>query len=276
LKAKKVLIVDDNPTNAQILLHQTKSWGMLPDKYLSAEGALGSLKGKKNYDLVILDMQMPGMDGINMAKEIKKIPGRSELPLVMLTSIGKLSQVKSNDGGDIIAAYMAKPIKQSDLYNTLVEVFDKKRQNDNRRIKDQDKDGLFNRDLGRLQPLRILLAEDNVVNQKVAINILERIGYRVDVVANGIEAMEAIERQKYDVVLMDVQMPEMDGVTATNQIRQQVPSNRQPRIIAMTAHALEGDRELYIESGMDDYVSKPIKVNELIEALKRVNPISEE
>ena len=123
-------------------------------------------------------------------------------------------------------------------------------------------------ELGRKHPLRILLAEDNAVNQKLALRILLQMGYRADVASNGIEAVESIERQKYDVILMDVQMPEMDGLDATRRIRN-LTNVTQPRIIAMTANALEGDRELCIAAGMEDYISKPIRVNELVEALMK-------
>jgi CheY-like chemotaxis protein/HPt (histidine-containing phosphotransfer) domain-containing protein len=128
--------------------------------------------------------------------------------------------------------------------------------------------------MGQRHPLRILLAEDNVVNQKVALRILERLSYRADVAANGLEVLEALERQSYDVVLMDVQMPEMDGEEATGCLREQWPEERWPRIIAMTAHAMAGDRERYLAVGMDDYVSKPVRVKELMEALRKCQPLT--
>jgi CheY-like chemotaxis protein len=123
-------------------------------------------------------------------------------------------------------------------------------------------------------PLHILLAEDNAVNQKVAVSILRRLGYQADAVANGLEVVAALQRQVYDVILMDVQMPEMDGVAATRHIRREFPAERQPWIIAMTANALEGDREAYLATGMDDYVSKPVRVEDLTQALQRCHPLT--
>jgi CheY-like chemotaxis protein len=128
--------------------------------------------------------------------------------------------------------------------------------------------------MGKKHPLRILLAEDNLVNQKVALRILERMGYRADVAATGLEVLESLQRQSYDVVLMDVQMPDMDGVEATEQIRDIWPPAEQPRVIAMTANALTGDREKYLDSGMDDYISKPVRIQELVDSLAAAQPLS--
>jgi CheY-like chemotaxis protein len=178
----------------------------------------------------------------------------------MLASVGR-----REEGSQTVefAAYLTKPVKTSQLYDVLVGVFA------GRPIlfREPAARPQFDPQMGRRHPLRILLAEDNVVNQKVALRILERLGYRADVAANGLEVLEALERQSYDLVLMDVQMPEMDGVEATCRICEQWPDERRPRIIAMTAHAMEGDRERYLEVGMDDYISKPVRVEELMKAL---------
>jgi len=164
------------------------------------------------------------------------------------------------------SAYLTKPIKPSALYDALAGIFARnliiqKAESSTRAAIDEE--------MAKEHPLRILLAEDNQVNQKLALRILERMGYRTDVASNGIEAVESIQRQIYDVILMDVQMPEMDGLDATRNIRK-LKDVTQPHIIAMTANAMEGDREMCIKAGMDDYVSKPIRVNELVEALLMV------
>jgi CheY-like chemotaxis protein len=200
-------------------------------------------------------MQMPHMDGLELAERIRALPQYQSTPIVMLTSTGRLES-KSN----ALAAFLTKPVKAAQLFDTLARLL-----------------GLapaqvvaakvsIDRELGIRYPLRILLAEDNVVNQKVALKMLERMGYRADVAANGCEAVQALERQLYDVVLMDVQMPEMDGVEATTKIRDRLGENR-PWIIALTANALEGDRERYLGVGMDDYISKPLRIEALASAL---------
>jgi len=177
-----------------------------------------------------------------------------------LTSLGQVVKAPPEVS---FAAYLTKPVKPSQLYDVLVGMF----AGQPMRVEEPAARPRFDPQMGRDHPLRILLAEDNVVNQKVALRILERLGYRADVAANGLEVLEALERQSYDVVLMDVQMPEMDGEEATRRLRGQWPEERQPRIIAMTAHAMAGDRERYLAAGMDDYVSKPVRVEELVEAL---------
>jgi CheY-like chemotaxis protein/HPt (histidine-containing phosphotransfer) domain-containing protein len=187
------------------------------------------------------------------------------LPLVMLTSLGQ----RENGSNNIdFAAYLTKPIKPSKLYNILTGIFVEQPAP----VKKSVPQPQFDRQMGQDHPLRILLAEDNIINQKVTLGILERVGYRADIAANGLEVLESLKRQPYDVVLMDVQMPEMDGVEATRIIRQKWPKDQQPHIVALTANALQGDREEFLNAGMDDYVSKPIEVDELIRALTQCQP----
>lgn len=259
LVGRKLLIVDDNYTNRLILTRQTQSWGMVPQAVESAADALALLKRSPRFDAAILDMQMPDMDGLTLAKILQSNPAHVNLPLIMLTSLGRRPEDEQQAR---FAAYLTKPIKSSALYEALVGVFGempaKKRQTQ----------PLFDGRMAERHPLHILLAEDNVINQKVATGILERLGYRPDVAANGLEVLEALRRQDYDVILMDVQMPEMDGEEAATRIRDDWPPERCPRIIAMTANALEGDREYYTASHrMDDYISKPVRVDELVRAL---------
>ena len=259
LTGRKLLIVDDNPTNCLILSRQTQTWGMLPHAVQSGVEALKALQQNPDYDVVILDMQMPAMDGVTLAKIIQSNPTLAKLPLVMLTSLGKRPEDSEQAR---FAAYLTKPIKSTLLYDALVAILDVAPA-----IRKQDTRPMFDPQMGERHPLHILLAEDNVINQKVATSILERMGYRPDLAANGLEVLESLRRQEYDVILMDVQMPEMDGEEATQRIRSDPSLAGQPRIIAMTANALDGDRERYLASGMDDYISKPVRVEELIQAL---------
>jgi signal transduction histidine kinase/CheY-like chemotaxis protein/predicted hydrocarbon binding protein len=258
LTGQRVLIVDDNETNRRILILQTQSWGMSPTAFANPLEALAALKRGEPYDLAILDMHMPEMDGITLSKEIRQTG--NPLPLIMLTSLGW------RDPGETLhfSAFLTKPVKQSGLYNAIVGALSLP----NAELKRQPAtETPFDAQLAGRYPLRILLAEDNVVNQKLAIRILERMGYRVDIAANGLEVLAALDRQGYDLILMDVQMPEMDGLEATRLIRQKLPATRQPHIVAMTANAMQGDRETCLAAGMDDYVSKPVQIKELQAAL---------
>ncbi|MGK7878428.1 MAG: response regulator [Xenococcaceae cyanobacterium] len=281
LRSKRLLIVDDNATNRQVLTLQGQSFGMITQAAASGFEAIAWLREGQQFDIAIIDMQMPRMDGLMLAEEIRKQPNGQNLPLVMLTSIGQIETIGKTSNINW-AAYLSKPIKQSQLYNILVDILRKPV----RAVKTESSSSLSQLDsqLAQRLPLKILVAEDNVVNQKVAVKILKRLGYRADVVANGLEVLEALRRQVYDVVLMDIQMPEMDGLSATRHICQEWSSDcglgdsgenrksRQPRIIAMTANAMEGDRQACLDAGMDDYISKPIRMEELVRALSECQP----
>jgi CheY-like chemotaxis protein len=263
LAGKRVLVVDDLSVNRKILAHQLESQGMSVTSVASAREALAYLRKGANYHVMVLDMQMPEMSGVELAAQIRQIEIFKMTPLVMLTSIGQ-REIRS----DLFAAVLTKPVKLAQLLDALSKVLGGAVRSDS------VAKAVIDKDLAKRYPLRILLAEDNVVNQKVGIKILDKMGYLADVASNGREAVEAVGRQKYDVILMDVQMPEMDGVEASTKIREQLGENR-PWIIALTANALQGDRERYLGVGMDDYVSKPIKVDELGNALSRVKFIRE-
>jgi len=267
LAGKRVLIVDDNPTNRRLLSLQTESWGMIPTTVASGSEALACVCRGDPFDLAILDMHMPGMDGHTLAAEIRRYRDAQSLPLVMLTSLGPHAD---EDQAVEFAACLTKPIKPSQLYNILLNLFTRERPS----AKEPARRAQIDSTMAQRHPLRILLAEDNVINQKVTLRILERMGYRADVAANGIEVLQALQRQPYDVVLMDVQMPEMDGLEASRHICQQWPAEERPRIIAMTANALQGDREECLAAGMDDYISKPVRIEELAEALRKCLPRS--
>lgn len=272
LAGKRVLIVDDNATNRQLLTLQAQSWGMVTKASASARLALDWLAAKEEFDLAVLDMQMPEMDGLTLAEQIRQFPEGEQLPLVMLTSMGR--QEIGNLGLDVdFAAFLNKPIKQSQLYNVLINIFGEPATE----AKVQRSRGPFLQSIPVLadrSPLRILLADDHLVNQKVALQILQRMGYRADVAGNGLEAIEALRRQPYDVVLMDVQMPEMDGLEASRRICSEWGDTNRPIIVAMTANAMQGDREECMAAGMDDYLSKPIEIDELVRVLSACKPRS--
>jgi CheY-like chemotaxis protein len=259
LAGKRVLVVDDNATNRRVLALQTAKWGMVPRDTESPEEALRWLERGEGFDLAILDMHMPEMDGVALARSMRQRNGA--LPLVLFSSLGRR---EAGDDEGLFAAFLMKPIRQSQLFDTLLNLLAK--DDAPRRVAVPLKQAL-DPGMAARHPLRILLAEDNVVNQKLALRLLQQMGYRADLASNGIEAIECVERQTYDVVLMDVQMPEMDGLEATRRMNARWPNGERPRIVAMTANAMEGDRELCLAAGMDDYLTKPIRVERLVEAL---------
>ncbi len=262
LRGRRVLIADDNATSRRILARQVEAWGMAAQATGSPGEALRWLQSGERFDVAIVDRQMPELDGVMLAAEVRKLPGGQELPLVMVSSLGRGEAGET----EAFAAFLVKPIRASQLYNALVGILAGRTEAQAPRAAPAP---TFDAEMGVRQPLRILLAEDNVVNQKLALRLLERLGYRADVAADGVEVLRALERQPYDVVFMDVQMPEMDGLEATRQICERWEAGRRPRIIAMTANALAEDREACLEAGMDDYLAKPIRVEELVAALSR-------
>ena len=270
LTGKRLLIVDDNSTNRCILDKQANSWGMLTRLAQSSEEALHFCRQQEPFDLAIIDMQMPNMDGLSLAIEIHKLDAYRQLPLVMLTSLGR-HELNQQTINETFAAFLNKPIKQSQLFDVLVNVLQKQKV---RVHQVQPGNSAIDHHLAERNPLRILLAEDNGINQKLALQLLQRMGYRAEVAGNGLEVLEALRRQRYDVVLMDVHMPEMDGLTATRRICAEFPIEVRPRIIAMTANAMQGDREKCLDAGMNDYVSKPIRITELVQALKQCRPLT--
>src|SRR5438552_10552531 len=224
--------------------------------------ALELIEQGEPFDVAVLDMMMPDMDGLALAGEIRSRRSAQELPLLLLTSLGRLPQSQSSS---VFSAQLAKPLKASQLYNTLLQLLTAGRVGEE---VEPVTDGKRARSV-----LRILLAEDNAMNQKVGLRLLERLGYSADVAENGLEAIEALERQPYDVVLMDVQMPQLDGLDATRRICERWPAESRPHIIAMTANALPEDREACFAAGMNDYVAKPIRAEGLASALKRAKPL---
>ena len=276
LKDLRVLIVDDNDTNRHILRKQLSSWGMENSEAEDGFAALEALRtaaGRgESYDLVILDMQMPGMDGMELARRIGADPAVSQTRLLLLTSIGQRGDGEyARKAG--IEAYLTKPVRQSELYDAIATVMGTPERTRAERAPLVTRHTL--REMNTVARAHLLLAEDNPVNQKVAARMLERLGYRVDVAQNGLEALEALSRNRYAAVLMDVQMPEMDGYEATAEIRRREAArawggeHHSTPIIAMTANAMQGDREKALAAGMDDYLPKPVRQESLEEVLDR-------
>jgi PAS domain S-box-containing protein len=267
LRSKHVLIVDDNAINQLFLTRLLDNWGMTYQTVSSGPEAIEQISKAENFDIILLDMQIPGNGAGLYSRQIADLTENHSTPIILLTALG----TREHNLDDIrYSSILNKPIKPIQLYNALIHSLHKGSLPEQEAETQED---LFDESMGERNPLRILLAEDNLINQKVALNILERLGYRADIAANGLEVLDALRRQPYDVVLMDIQMPEMDGQEAARLIRELLPESHQPSIIAMTAHALEGDRERYIKSGMDGYVSKPVRVQQIKDILKSCTPI---
>jgi PAS domain S-box-containing protein len=274
IREARILIVDDHATNRMVFREMLRSWGCRFEEAAHPNRALEMLlrarEGRDPFRAALIDMQMPGMDGKTLGKKIKEDPRIRDTRLVMLTSVGgrgesaELQQIG-------FAAYLAKPVKMSQLYDCLVTVLGETSADPSPGRRDRQIITRHTLREERKRRIRILVAEDNTVNQKVALRILEKLGYRADAVGNGKEALAALETIPYDLVLMDVQMPEMNGFEATRAIRDPesgVLRNDIP-IIAMTAHALKGDREKCLRAGMDDYIGKPVIALALQEMLER-------
>ena len=262
LKDLRVLVVDDNQTNRDILYHLIVSWGMsngsAPDGATALHMLQEAFDRGKPYDIALLDMMMPGMSGVDLAERIKAHPNFRDVKLIMLTSVGQYGDIeKAYEAG--VDVYLAKPVRQSQLYNAIMSSIGiSPKERFVRHSEDNDPKPFVGR--------RLLLAEDNQVNQRVAKTMLTNMGCEVDVASNGAEATEAWSRDYYDLILMDCQMPEVDGYEATRTIREMESDGRGSRhitIVALTAHAMEGDRKLCLDAGMDDYLTKPFSMNGL-------------
>jgi PAS domain S-box-containing protein len=263
LAGKRVLVVDDNATNREIVTRHARSWGMEPIAVELPAEALALVEAGEPFDVAVLDMMMPELDGLALGAEIRTRRSEQDLPLVLLTSLGRLAD---DQWSGVFSAQLGKPLKASQLYNTLLQVLTRGKVR-------EETAGVAAGGKHAMSSLRILLAEDNAMNRKVALGFLKRFGYSADVASNGLEVLEALEQQPYDVVLMDVQMPELDGLDASRRICERWPPESRPHIIAMTANALPEDREACFSAGMNDYVAKPIRAEELTAALKRAQPV---
>jgi PAS domain S-box-containing protein len=260
LAGKRILIVDDNETNRRILLRMAQSWNMVPQAVDSGPAALDLLESGAKYDFAILDMHMPDMDGRMLGQAIREMFTPEQLPLVLLSSQGERLQLSDKS---IFGAALIKPAKPAQIIEALTRLG----------VVRLERPAAASGTTpgGPLHSERVLLAEDNSVNQKVALTMIGKLGYRADPAANGLEAVAAFKRQPYDIIFMDVQMPELDGLEATRQIRaiSAVAGKRGPWIIALTANAMQGDRDLCLAAGMDDYVAKPVKQADISAALAR-------
>jgi signal transduction histidine kinase/CheY-like chemotaxis protein len=266
LKGKRVLIVDDNKTNLSILSKQCKNWGMEADAFSKPAEVLQIAEKISQYDLILTDMMMPEIDGIQLTHQLRKNYG-IQVPVVLLSS-SHADIKKNSEEGALFATVLTKPVKMAPLYQALNDIC---RPKDS--IVSQPKKAAAAPEIKAMSddlPLRILVAEDNMVNQKLALKILERLGYMADVAGNGLEALQAFDRQYYDLVFMDVQMPEMDGFAASRKLKDRFSSEViRPHIFALTAHALGEEREKAIEAGMDDYLTKPFRIEDVQRILEK-------
>jgi CheY-like chemotaxis protein len=261
LKNKSIIIVDDNRTNRMILEQLFLTNGMKVESFDSPRIALSLLNQGKDFDLGLIDMKMPEMDGIEFAKELQKTNSNHALPLILYSSIGHM--LSRTDINKYFKAHVNKPIRHDLLLKKMSEILSNHQATDSKEISVLNDKKL----LAEKYPLSILLAEDNLINQKLAEQVLSVYGYSVSIANNGKEALDMIQEKQYDLIFMDVMMPEMDGLEATREIRK-LKNMTQPVIVAMTANALKGDREKCIESGMNDYMSKPVdqeRIRKLLE-----------
>ena len=274
LMGKRVLIVVRKKINQDVLISQVKVLGLLPEAVASGHEALervtqADLLGHAEpFALAIVDAQLEDMKGVALGRSLRALRGNGQMRLILLEALG------SHENKDETAPFdehLTKPVKLCQLYNTLIKLF---AEQPVQARKSERAQMPFDGEIAKQHPLRILLAEDNVINQKVALHILGKLGYRTDAVSNGLEALEAVKCTEYDLVLMDLMMPEMDGEEATRLIRREVPACRQPWIIAMTANVMKEDRERYLAAGMNDFISKPVRIEHLVSVLLSVQPIS--
>jgi signal transduction histidine kinase/CheY-like chemotaxis protein len=266
-----VLIVDDNATNRKLLEHYVRGWGMSPACASSGQDALTLIKARADREpflLALLDLQMPGMDGISLAKEIKS-GSHSRMPVILLTSFGEVG-ICNGMRQKLFADCLSKPIAKAQLLESIGEALAQSNQAVSRGPQTTgETNQRFVQEFADGRPIRVLVAEDNAVNQKVVLQQLQRLGLRADAVANGLEVLDACKRVPYDVIVMDCHMPEMDGYEATRRLREHQAGTRRTTVIALTASARAEDRERCFAAGMDDYLSKPVQLSELAKVLER-------
>jgi len=258
-----VLVVDDNLTNLYILKNQLEIWKLVPTLASSAKEALGILSGPASFDLLLTDMQMPDMDGCGLATNVLQL--YPQLPIILLSSVGDERNKKYSG---LFKSVLTKPIKQEMLCKLISNELSGKPKS---AVEAEPVKPKLSPDFAAEHPMRILVAEDNLINQKLALKILGKLSYDADLAENGLEVIEMITMKQYDLILMDVQMPEMDGLEATRIIRKWMEV--QPVIIAMTANAMQEDKEECEKAGMNDFLSKPVKPEDLVKMLEKWSEI---
>jgi CheY-like chemotaxis protein/HPt (histidine-containing phosphotransfer) domain-containing protein len=267
LAGKRLLVVEDNATNRTLIKNRAEQWGLTVETAAHRREAMGMIAQSKPFDAVILDSQLPGQDTSALAEEIRQQPNGRYLPVLALSAL----RLRNDDPVmDRVGASVTihKPIRPGQLLDALCRGLSVQPARDKRAPTTPSLDT----NLARHLPLRLLLADDNPINQKVGLSVLHKLGYSADVANNGLEVIQALASKNYDLLFLDVQMPEMDGMEAARQICHRWPVEKRPRIIAMTGNALMGDREKCLDAGMDDYISKPVRVAELQKAIERWGP----
>ena len=267
LAGKRLLVIEDNPTNQRIISHRAGRWGMKVESATTSREALAMLGQGNLYDAVMVDLQLPDTDPTALLDQIRKQPAGRCVPLLLMSSVRPAGEETPPLPANLSMS-VHKPIHPAQVLEALCRAMSVQVQ----REKKAPSAPILDPDLAHRLPLRLLLADDNPINQKVGLSVLHRLGYRADLASNGIEVLKALEQKPYDLLFLDVQMPEMDGLEAARQICQRWPAEKRPLIIAMTGNALLGDREKCLQAGMDDYISKPVRVAELQAALERWGP----
>jgi CheY-like chemotaxis protein/HPt (histidine-containing phosphotransfer) domain-containing protein len=268
LAGRHLLVIEDSATNRRIIQSRVEQWGMRVETAANSREALKLLSQSQGFDAVIIDLQLPDMDGLTLADEIRRQPYGRYLPLLLLSSV-RLRGDDARPHHASISVFVYKPVRPAQMLDALCRAMSIQLQREKKSAPAPSLDT----ELALRLPLRILLADDNPINQKVGASVLNKLGYRADIANNGLEVLKALEQKAYDILFLDVQMPEMDGLEAARRICQRWPFEKRPRIIAMTGNALLGDREKCLQAGMDDYISKPIRVNELQDAIERWGPL---
>ena len=259
LRGSHVLIVDSDQTSRQIFTVQFEAWGMKAFTASSAKEAIRIIDNEDTYfDLGIIDMQATGSNGIELAQTIREIPFKGDMPFILVSSLGKVNDLPKG----LFDAQLTKPVKLTDLFELVLSVM-----SENRNRKKNIADHSVDKKLSDKLPLSILLAEDNFTNQELVVTLMRKMGYAIDAVENGRKALEIMEHKSFDIILMDVQMPVMNGLEATQAIIEKYPEDVRPHIIAITANAMPGDRERFLEAGMVDYLSKPIRFKDVQDVL---------
>ena len=264
LKGKKILVVEDNASNRKAFVQYARWAGADLRAVGTSKEALDILAGGAAFDAIVVDLQLPEMDGLTLAQFIRRVPGCETTPLLLLTDV-RLRSDDTRPGTVGVTLFIYKPLRPAQIFDALVRAVDHMPRTEKKAPPSSE----FDSAMAERLPLRLLLADDNLINQKVGVKMLQRLGYRPEVAANGVEVMKLLEQQPFDLIFLDVQMPEMDGLEAARRINAQWPDARRPRLVAMTGNALDGDREKCIAAGMDDYVAKPVRIAELQGVIER-------